>query len=277
MKREKGFSIPQFPFYVRQAMQVVIAVSEEVVNNTKYNKPFGKHRDREIRPILLSIDSKGGNFYKETEVLFRFEGGTSVRIFLYDPAYLYGYENEEWVVTQAIVRFYELDEKYSRISNEKKEETWNAEKLAKLKNTRTWHHPHIRSRESIKNSIGVFVNGAAGEGYIDILNPELCQDGHFTLYDRVEYAVLIEGDLKRAEEEAERLLSGHLTVNAVAVFENRPTGEAYWVDKPTGNYRGSGHHPFNFYTEFAYDPEIPMDQQIAIWKAENIVKRLEEE
>ncbi|MBI4377453.1 MAG: hypothetical protein HY549_13520 [Elusimicrobia bacterium] len=122
--------------------------------------------------------------------------------------------------------------------------------------------------------IGVFVDAPAGAGYISV-DPESGQEGHFTLCEEVEYFPSLEGSLKRAKAQASRLLDGHLTVNAVAVFENRPAGEAYFVDSPTGNYKGSGHHPFSFVREYSYSPNNLESRKAAIQRAKEDVHILQ--
>lgn len=136
-----------------------------------------------------------------------------------------------------------------------------------------WHHPNVMNVNEIESGVGIFVDNAAGEGYTEV-DPERNQNGHFTMYNEVKYAVLVPGDLARAKKEAQKILDGYLAVNAVAVFYNGPSGEAFYEDNPTGNYKGSKHHPFNFVCEYPYDPSIPWDHERALAEAKEHVASL---
>lgn len=209
---KSSFRINRFPFLIRQAMQVAMAVAEEVENN--YNSvrgiPFGERRVQEIRPVLLAIPSaKRGNFTSEAEVAFKFERGVEVKVFLYDLSLLADEKRpEEWVATRAIVRFYELDKNYNRISEIKKEEVWQAEKLSRLKEVRGWWHPYVKSPDEICSTVGVFFDRAAGDGYVE---PDFVrnQEGFYTLCEQIQYGVLVPGDKKRAMREAQKILAGY--------------------------------------------------------------------
>jgi len=255
----------QFSFQIRQAMQVAIAVAEEVQNNTR-GRSFGERQEREVRPVLLSI--------RGTVPTFHFEGGTVVKVQMVDlDQFTESWRTphiQNWVVTHCEVRYYRRD---THAKGEKISEVWEADKLSVLKKSRPWGLPHVQDRREIKGVVGVFINTPAGEGFLSV-DPERNQEGHFTMHDVVEYARFIEKDLERAKAEALKILDGYLTVNAVAVFYNCPVGAAYCVDSPSGNYKGSGHYPFSFAGEYDYDPNDLESRNAAIQKAEADVRSL---
>lgn len=107
-----------FNFRTRQAMQVAMAVAEEL--------------ERGTRPVLLSIKN----------TTFRFEGGAVIKVYLSGGKYI---ENgnppiEEWMVTHCEVRYYPRETDYRK----KREEVWDAKRLLALKTTRWWWHPHVQ-------------------------------------------------------------------------------------------------------------------------------------
>lgn len=247
----------RFSFQIRQAMQVAFAVAEEVENNTSKSYPFGQRREHESRPALLSI--------RGVVPTFHFEGSLVVKVHMVDlDKFTESWRTPHfanWVVTHVEVRYCNTSE------------TWEANKLLQLKQVRPWHHPHVQDRQEIKGIIGIFIDSAAGEGYTET-DPEYNQSGHYTMIDSVEYRRLIEGDLERAQAEAEKKLADILRVDAVAVFYNAPAGEAYYEDSPSGNYKGSGHHPFSYVTEYPYDPAVEEDRERAINEAATHVQKL---
>lgn len=234
-----------FSFKTRMAMQVAFSVAEEIVCMD------GGWR----RPVLLSVRSNG--------LCFHFEGGTVVKVHLLEV----GEYAEEYVVTHVDVRYYAGKRSEGKIS-----EIWEAEKLLELKERRWWWHPHVVDRYEIAGEIGVFLNKAAGEGYIEI-DPTRCQEGHFTMVDSVKYRPYVEGDEERAKDEARRTLDKLLTEYVVAVFENRAAGEAFIEDQPSGNWRGSKYGHFSCVAEYPYSDEKSHAE--AIQKAEEYVRQLE--
>ncbi|MBI4138463.1 MAG: hypothetical protein HY482_02660 [Candidatus Wildermuthbacteria bacterium] len=171
---------------------VAYAVAEEVAGS---------------RPDLLSI---GGEI-----PTFRFQGGVVVKVYMVNlDQFTESWRtphSKDFVVTHCEVRYYPRWVAGYPDGN-KVSEVWGAEKLLDLKTRRQWHDPRVVHIASIKGSVGVFINAAADTGYISV-DPEKNQDGYSILYDKVEYARFVEGDLDRAKEEAQKLLDGHLTVN----------------------------------------------------------------
>jgi len=236
----------RFPFKIRQAMNVAFAVAES---------------EQEFRPALMSIRGEVPTFH--------FEEGLVVKVNIIDlDQFTESWRTPhfaDWVVTHVEIRTGSGSNKVSEI--------WEADKLSQLKQIRPWHHPHVQDRFEIKGSVGIFVDSAAGEGYVEI-DPEYNQSGHYTKHDFVEYRRFVDGDLDRAKAEAEKKLDELLKVNAVAVFFNAPAAEAYYEDSPPGNYKGSGHHPFNFMTEYPYDPSLGGDRERALGEAAAHVHQL---
>ena len=143
---------------------------------------------------------------------FHFEGGTVVRVHMVDmgqfiPSWMTP-RYEEWVVTSVEVRYYETDpeDHYLRVNPEEKvEEVWDHTKLSQLKAARPWYHPWVEDPREIKGDVGVFFDGPAREGYLEV-DPERNTWGHYTLVERVEYRRFVDGDLERAKAEAHEIL-----------------------------------------------------------------------
>lgn len=183
-----------FSFQERQALQVATAVAEEVENNSQLGWGFCEKR-YEFRPVLLSVSG----------MTFRFEGGIVVKVHLVDLNEKNKRLPCEFVVTHVEIRFRPL----SLDGSDKISETWGADKLSKLKERRPWWHPNVVELTSIKGVVGIFVDNASGEGYISV-DPERNQEGHYTMYETVEYCRFVEGDLGRAKAEAREKLSDFL-------------------------------------------------------------------
>ena len=184
----------KFSFAVRQAMQVAMAIAEEVENNTAHGREFGTRRNRETRPVLLSINDN----------TFRFEGGIVVKPNMIELSQFnecWRDAPEEWVVTHATIRFYELDGDYNRISDQKVEQIWDAKKLLALKDARPWWHPHVVMLDSIKGRVCIFWDNASEDGYISV-DPDYNQEGYYTSINEVEYSRFVKDDLDRAKKEA---------------------------------------------------------------------------
>lgn len=246
----------RFPFQIRQAMQIGFIVAEEIENNTSKGYPFGQRREKETRPILMSIRGRTPTFH--------FEGGLVVYVNMVDlDKFTESWRTPhfaDWVVTHVEVRYG---------AGSKTSEIWESDKLLQLKQVRPWSHPHVRDRREIKGIVGVFMDYAAGDGYIEV-DPEYRQSGHYTMCDSVEYMRLFEDDLERARREAEKILAQLLTVNSVAVFNDAPSGEAYYEVSPWGNYKGNG----RYVTEYPFDPAVDGDRERAINEAKNHVEQL---
>ncbi len=184
----------KFSFATRQAMQVATAIAEEIENNTAYGREFGLRRDRENRPVLLSV--KGNTF--------RFEGGIVVTPNMIELSQFeerWRDNPEEWVVTHSTVRFYELDKSCSRTSDQKVEQVWDTEKLSALKNVRSWWHPNVVRLDSINGRVCIFWDNASEDGYISV-DPDYNQEGYYTSIHEVEYSRFVKDDLDRAKKEA---------------------------------------------------------------------------
>lgn len=179
----------QFRFEDRQAMQVAVAIAEEIQNNIALGRQFGTRREHESRPVLLSIN---GDCY-------RFEGGIVVKVNLIELS------QQEWVVTHATVRFYELDKSFSRVSDQKVEQVWDHDKLLSLKEVRPWWRPQVRDIASINGEVHIFWDNGAGVGYIEV-DPDYNQSGHSTSIDCVSYSRFVEGDLERAKAKTRQML-----------------------------------------------------------------------
>ena len=177
----KKFQV-NFPFQVRQATNVAYAVAEEVGNG--------------LRPELLSIAG--------ATPTFRFQGGTVVGVNMVDlDTFTESWRtphSQDWVVLSVEVRYYA-----HHTDSEKISEVWEAEKLSELKTRRPWYHPRVVDESTVTGTVGIFWNNGEGRGYC-IADPERNQDGFYTLYERVEYARFVEGDLDRAWNEARQIL-----------------------------------------------------------------------
>lgn len=118
----------------------------------------------------------------------------------------------------------------------------------------------------MSDQFAVYVNTAAGEGFVGVVDSYETvpsNDGHANLQG-----------VFNSREEAEDILRKCLFEPIVAVFLNGPTGDAYRSADPTGNWRGSGHHPFTVVAEFPYFPEIRGDRERAMMEADKEVRRL---
>ena len=191
----------QFSFQTRQAMQVALAIAEEIDNNTKHGRPFGERREQEVRPVLLSIQG----------TTFRFEGGTVVRVNMIDcDQFTESWRtphSQDWVVTHADVRYLLYHPGTHTPVEDKTSEVWGAEKLLELKEVRSWWHPHVVARESFTGRVGIFWNNGS-MGHLEV-DPEYNNSGFSTLVESVDYFRFVEGDLARAEKEAHQILSSY--------------------------------------------------------------------
>lgn len=190
-----------FPHVIRQGMQVATACCEEIIGSPSR------------RPVLLSLFSKDGNKRKETKIVFRFEGGVVVKVFLYDLSQLaesWRNTTQDWVVTRAISLYYPTKTNYSHSRGPDRENKKvivenGPRSLRLIKESRWWHSPRIMAREEIKGSIGIFWDNASQDGDVKV-DYDCNQDGFYTLAETLSYSVLIPGDRERAEKEAwERL------------------------------------------------------------------------
>jgi len=192
-------------------MQVAMAVAEEIENNAwRGYHDFGIWRERheEVRPVLLSLQG----------TTFRFEGGTVVKVNMVDLSKFQESwrtpKMEEWVVTQITVRYYPVDSTSremvlrGRRSGQKVEEIWGHDELMALKKVRPWHHPHVRDIASVKGRVCVFWDNASQDGYISV-DPDHNNEGHYTVSTQVAYSRFVEGDLERAEKEANEILASY--------------------------------------------------------------------
>lgn len=193
-----------FSFKIRQAAQVAAAVASEVGNVTRFG---GEHSgDGTFIPSLLSIAAPE----TKNEVVFRYEGGTVVRVHLFDLDTLTEYWRtphvESWVVYGADVRYFSLDPKsYFRVGNEKVEEKWDAAQLTDLREHRPFR-TGLASVDDICGYVGVFVDYVSRDGFIEV-DPAHNQSGHCRIVDGVSYRVLVDGDLEIARAAARKRLA----------------------------------------------------------------------
>jgi hypothetical protein len=175
-----------FNFQTRQGMVVAYAIARKISG--------------EVCPELLSIQN----------LTFRFQGGLVVKPNLIELSqFLESWRTpkmEEWVVTHVEIRSYERSENGAPVSDEKKMEIWGVEKLSELKKAHWWHTPHVQDISTIKGRVCVFWDDASQDGYCET-NPESNQDGYHKIIHDIEYARFVEGDLERAEKEAEECLA----------------------------------------------------------------------
>lgn len=169
-----------FSFRTRQGMQVAMAIVEEI---------YG------VRSELLSIQGD----------TFRFQGGMVVKPNLVE---LFQFKlsrqnsrKKEWVVTNATVRFYELDKNHSRISDQKVEQIWDHNKLFALKNSRWWYYPRVQDINSIEGRVGIFWNNIFKDG-MALVYPYCNQKEGYSLIDEISYRRFVPGDKERAKETA---------------------------------------------------------------------------
>lgn len=92
----------------------------------------------------------------------------------------------------------------------------------------------------------VFYNSAAGDHYITRSRPISNQEGHYRLVD--------EG---HGDSELKKALDRLAGPQRWAGFEDRPAGKRFveQVDNLSGNYKGSGRHPFSFVQYFFSEEE----------------------
>jgi hypothetical protein len=200
--KEVKMSQHNFSYMVRQATQVAQAVAEEVVNNTTaYDRKFGHRREQEVRPVLLSYSTP----HSKKEVVFRYEGGLVVRVYLFDFDKLTESWRtphlEDWVVYQVDIRYYQKDPTSYSKTSEKVLEIWDGEKLSRLKELRWWHRPIVAQKEAIRSEVGIFVDSVSGVGFVEA-DFEYTTIGRSNFWEAVQYSVLIDGDRERAIEEA---------------------------------------------------------------------------
>lgn len=176
-----------FPFRIRQALSVADALSATI-------KKCGK-------PACLSIKEshkklKGGTIISITA---RYEGGTVVKVELIDIS-LYD-ENlrdchEDWVVTQALVRYWDGGE-------QKKEKHLDYNALNTLQKAGHWRHPYVVDLSSIEGRVCVAHNSGEDTSIVWV-NPDKNTDGFFTVRWETSYLRFVEGDLERALTEAKK-------------------------------------------------------------------------
>ena len=191
-----------FSYKVRCAEQVARAVAKEIGTAARFRY---EKRSSCFVPVTLSISEPT----TKDEVVFRFEGGTVVRVFLFDMDTLTEYWRtphlEDWVVYRVEVRYYELDPvSYRRVADQKVEQVWDAGFLSEVRD-RFHFHTHLVPVDEITSNVGIFVDRVRGTGGV---TPDYAhnQQVHARLADSVSYRVLVEGDRERAIEEAKKRL-----------------------------------------------------------------------
>lgn len=220
----------QFPYALREAMQVAYALAAEV----KKNQPV----------VLLSVSSKNpGN------QVFRFQGGVVTYIEMFDI----GDQRQKWAVTGAHVRT-----RTGKI-------TFTPDDLLALKKKgKFW--TFVQDLSEIEKSVVVFHNGGAGEAYYNV-DPESWQQGYFSAVRHVKYRPYVRGSLEAAEKEADKEVKRLTTNNVVALFGNNASGEYDYIVNPEGNYKGSKYYPLSFMGEISFDPNVEGSKEAAIEKA----------
>lgn len=200
----------QFPFSVRQAVEVASAIARSVNADLRFAREM-LTTDKATTPSVLRIASNGSAKNGTCEVRVRFEGGTDVTVSLFNTVTLLESWRqgpaEDWVVFRATARFYKLDPSYRRTEKSKAEMEFSAEDLLRLQESPLgWHHPHVHSVDQLTGDVGIFWDNASQDGYVEV-DPETNQSGHHTLYDRVSYCVLVQDDRERAVAEARKILA----------------------------------------------------------------------
>lgn len=188
-----------FSFKVRQATQVAASVAAEVENTTR----FGGEGARKYGfvPSCLSISAPE----TKNEIVFRYTGGTVVRVFLFDMDTLTEYWRtphvESWVVYQVSIKYYRLDPRtYCKVGDGKLEETWDADRLAELREQRPFE-TRVVPIDDITGYVGIFIDYVSCDGFVENL-PAHNTQGHYTIAETVSYRILVEGDLEQAMREA---------------------------------------------------------------------------
>ena len=200
----------QFPFVVRQAVQVATSIARAIQIDLRHDRQLLESGDTHSSriPVLLRVES-----LKNGVIRCRFEGGTVVDVSLFNKDdLLEGWRSdgrEDWVVYQATARYYQLDASYQRVSDTKSETQLDSDALRRLRDsTIGWYHPHVASIEELTGDVGIFWNNAAADGYVEA-DPDRNQEGHYTLCNRVSYQVLVAGDRDRAIREAKERLANY--------------------------------------------------------------------
>lgn len=170
-----------FPFEIRQAMQVAMAVARS-------------RGDR--NPCLLGI--------RGVVPTFHFEGGLVVKVNLLDVGGFNGQRRryqEEYMVSSVEVRYWGAGD----TEGVKKVEVWGPERLRELRASKFgWWHPNVGDPAEIEAGfVGVFYDGPRGEGYT-VVDP----GGSQSLRNMVTSFpyTFAEGDLERALAEAREKL-----------------------------------------------------------------------
>jgi len=185
-KRGKEFSV-WVPFKIRMAMQVAMALAEEL------NPHF--------RPVLMGVNEAVVEAERPRieRTTLRFEGGTVIKV---DMVNLNGGHPEEWVVVSAELEYHPE----CSTSNEKTFECWGPEELLELKVRRPWWHPDVKDANDIEGVVAIFFDHASREGSIKV-DPEYDHSGNEILQEAIPYRRFVGGDLERAKEEAQKKLA----------------------------------------------------------------------
>lgn len=178
----------QIPYHVRQGLVVAEAIERAVRQSA--GSGYNNH-------VLLSISGMNG-----TAPTYRFEGGTVVRVTLYDVAQHWMWwerrglsgdepESHEWVVLQANALFRQSNKK------EKAERRFGADELRALKGESSWVFPAVKSPEDI--TVAIYVTDYNAHGNLYITEEEPGEGGVCKIF---KYKSLFPGDKERAMQEA---------------------------------------------------------------------------
>jgi hypothetical protein len=226
----------QFPYFIREAMQVAYALASEIEKN---------------QPVLLSVNSKNPR-----NQIFRFQGGLVTYIEMINIGT--SGQRQKWAVTGAHVK--------TRTS----EKIFTSEDLLALKKTgKFW--TIVQDLNDIISYIGVFDNASAGEAFYTV-DPSYRQNGCFTLIQEIKYHPYVVGSLEAAEKTAAEAVEKLTTNNVVALFENNSCGEYEYIVNPVGNYKGSKYYPLSFMCEISFDPSVEGSKEVAIKEAETWIE-----
>lgn len=204
----------EFPFRLRQAMQVAMAVASEM--RGEWHEARGYCLLNPLTPQLLSVRQR-----ESYSPLFHFEGGISVRPHMVDvgrwvdPCWTrLNWANNALIVTHATVRYWPGRPG----EGEKVEEDWGPYELEQLMG-RGWG---IFPIHEVKGQIAVFYNSAEDDWYLGI-DPESNQEGYYNSlnFPYFTYRPLVPGDLRRAEARAYRLTRARLYgKGVVAIYKD---------------------------------------------------------
>jgi hypothetical protein len=188
----------EFPFGLRQAMQLAMAVAAELIRQR--HEAGGYCYINPSVPRLLSVRQG-----ESSSPLFHFEGGISVRPHMVDvsrwidPCWTrLNWAGNGFIITHATVRYWPDRPG----EGEKVEEDWGPYELEQLMG-KGWG---IFPIHEVKGSIAVFFNSAENDWYLEV-DPTSNQEGyyHSLNFPFFTYRPLVPGDLKRAEARAYRL------------------------------------------------------------------------